>query len=167
MRLDFASRKGFDMDSLTNKVVNKITGVGHKLKQAYNFIVNYEAHLLKFKQHDLGQNDFQKRSSAKQESIKMDAMENVSFNRYLAIKAFDHLKKSYPQIAEFETLLQERARKTGFSAEQIDKKLHALSQTLLTNKQFVAQVKDKLPQLLVKIKDINRQQHERHLGYER
>ena len=165
--LDFASRKGFDVDSLISNVVSHIVGVGHKLKQAYNFIVNYEAQLLKVKQQDLGQNEFQKRTCAKQESIKMDAMENVSFNRFLALKAFDHLKKSYPKIAEFETLLQERARKTGFSAEQIDKKLHALSQTLLTNKQFVAQVKDKLPQLLLKIKDINRQQHERHLGYER
>lgn len=73
----------------------------------------------------------------------------------------------YTQVAEFETLLQERARKTGFSAEQLDKKLYALSQTLVTNKQFVDQVKDKSPQLLVKIKDINRQHQERSLGHQR
>ncbi len=165
--LDFASRKGFDTDSLINKVVNKIAGVGHKLKQTYNFIVNYETHLLKAKQQDINQSDMHNRSYAKQEAINMDAKENVSFDRYLTTKAFDQLKKSYPPVAELENLLQERKRKTGFAGEQLDKKLYAVSQALLINKQFVDQVKGKLPQLLVKIKNIISKQHERFLGHER
>lgn len=42
--LDFAIRAGFNPDKLIGRALNKIAGVGHKIKEKYNYIVNFETY---------------------------------------------------------------------------------------------------------------------------
>ncbi|KTC97876.1 hypothetical protein Lery_1715 [Legionella erythra] len=48
--LDFAMRAGFNPDKLIGKALNHIAEVGHKIKEKYNYIANYEEYLKQ--QHD-------------------------------------------------------------------------------------------------------------------
>jgi Ti-type conjugative transfer relaxase TraA len=43
--LDYATRCGFNPDKLVGRVLNQLVGVGHQIKQRYNFIVHYEDYL--------------------------------------------------------------------------------------------------------------------------
>ena len=45
--LDYATRCGFNPDKLIGRVLNQLAGVGHKIKQHYNFVVHYEDYLVK------------------------------------------------------------------------------------------------------------------------
>lgn len=41
--LDFAIRSGFDPDKLIGRALNHMAGMGHKIKEKFNYVVNYEA----------------------------------------------------------------------------------------------------------------------------
>ena len=43
--LDLAIRHGFESDSLAGRVINHLAGLGQKIKEKYNYIVNYEAYI--------------------------------------------------------------------------------------------------------------------------
>jgi Ti-type conjugative transfer relaxase TraA len=43
--LDFAIRAGFDPDKMVGRALNRIAGVGHQIKNKWNYLVNYEAYL--------------------------------------------------------------------------------------------------------------------------
>ena len=43
--LDFAIRAGFDPDKMVGRALNHIAGFAHKIKEQWNYIVNFEAHL--------------------------------------------------------------------------------------------------------------------------
>ncbi|HAT8967769.1 TPA: Ti-type conjugative transfer relaxase TraA [Legionella pneumophila subsp. pneumophila] len=161
--LDFATRAGFDSDSLIGKAVNHIAGVGHKIKQAYNFIVNYEAYLLKARQQGKLQAIGEARADAKQEALKVDATvpENKAYK--ISEQPFEILKKEFPQIGELETLIKKRQRMTGYFAEKADKQITTMSQQLLTNKTVANQVKNQSPELYQKIQNIYNKQKEKAL----
>ncbi|HHT9700152.1 TPA: Ti-type conjugative transfer relaxase TraA [Legionella pneumophila] len=161
--LDFATRAGFDSDSLIGKAVNHIAGVGHKIKQAYNFIVNYEAYLLKARQQGKLQAIGEARADAKQEALKVDATvpENKAYK--ISEQPFEILKKEFPQIGELETLIKKRQRMTGYFAEKSDKQITTMSQQLLTNKTVANQVKNQSPELYQKIQNIYNKQKEKAL----
>ncbi|HAU0781795.1 TPA: Ti-type conjugative transfer relaxase TraA [Legionella pneumophila] len=161
--LDFATRAGFDSDSLIGKAVNHIAGVGHKIKQAYNFIVNYEAYLLKARQQGKLQAIGEARADAKQEALKVDATvpENKAYK--ISEQPFEILKKEFPEIGELETLIKKRQQMTGYFAEKADKQITTMSQQLLTNKTVANQVKNKNPELYQKIQSIYNKQKEKAL----
>ncbi|HAT8266806.1 TPA: Ti-type conjugative transfer relaxase TraA [Legionella pneumophila subsp. pneumophila] len=165
--LDFATRVGFDSDSLIGKAVNHIAGVGHKIKQAYNFIVNYEAYLLKARQQGKLQAIGEARADAKQEALKVDATvpENKAYK--ISEQPFEILKKEFPQICELETLIKKRQRMTGYFAEKADKQITTMSQQLLTNKTVANQVKNNHPELYQKIQSIYNKQKEKALCHDR
>ncbi|MFO3141582.1 Ti-type conjugative transfer relaxase TraA [Legionella pneumophila serogroup 1] len=151
--LDFATRAGFDSDSLVGRVVKHIVGVGNKIKQAYNFIVNYEAYLLKARQQAQLEDIGQDRTYAQQEALKVDTkvLENKDYK--LSEQSFEILKKNFPQIGELEILIKRRQQMTGYFAEKADKQIMAMSQGLLTNKNVANQVKNQHPELYKKIKN--------------
>ncbi|HAT2149843.1 Ti-type conjugative transfer relaxase TraA [Legionella pneumophila] len=152
--VDFATRAGFDSDSLISRAVNHIVGIGHKIKQAYNFIVNYEAYLLKARQQDKLQDIGEARADAKQEALKVDTKVSENKGYKLADQSFEILKKDFPQIGELETLIKKRQRMTGYFAEKVEKQITTMSGQLLTNKTVANQVKNKHPELYQKIKNI-------------
>ncbi|CZG49250.1 Ti-type conjugative transfer relaxase TraA [Legionella pneumophila] len=165
--LDFASRVGFDSDSLIGKTVNHIVGVGHKVKQAYNFVLNYESYLLKTRQQVQFLDSKQARSNAKQEALKIDKQVHESKEHKLAEESFEILKKDFPQLGELETLIKKRQRMTGYFAEKADKQITTISQQLLTNKTIANQVKNQAPAFYQKIQCIYNKQKENVLFHDR
>ncbi|HHT9885354.1 TPA: Ti-type conjugative transfer relaxase TraA [Legionella pneumophila] len=162
--LDFATRAGFDSDSLISRAVNHIVGVGHKIKQAYNYIVNYEAYLLKARKQGKLQDIGEARADAKKEALKVDA--TVPENKVYKIseQSFETLKKDFPQLGELETLIKKRQRMTGYFAEQADRQITTMSRQLLTNstnKTVANQVKNQHPELYQKIQSIYNKQKEK------
>lgn len=157
--LDFATRSGFDSDSLICRAVNHIVGVGHKIKQAYNFIVNYEANFLKARQEDKLQDMEQARTAAKQDALRADTT--------ISDKSYESLIKDFPQVGEFESLIKKRQRMTGYFAEKADKQITAMSKQLLTNKDFANQAKNQHPQLYQKIQGFYDKQKEKALYHDR
>ncbi|HHT0595026.1 TPA: Ti-type conjugative transfer relaxase TraA [Legionella anisa] len=159
--LDFATRAGFDSDSLISRAVNHIVGVGHEIKQAYNFIVNYEAYLLKARQQDKLQDIGEARADAKQEGLKVDTKVSENKGYKLADQSFEILKKDFPQIGDLETLIKKRQRMTGYFAEKADKQITTMSRQLLTNKVAANQIKNNHPEIYQKIQSIyNKQKHQ-------
>ncbi|HHT9706120.1 Ti-type conjugative transfer relaxase TraA [Legionella pneumophila serogroup 8] len=161
--LDFAIRAGFDSDSLISRALNHIVGVGHKIKQAYNFIVNYEASLLKARHQERFQDIGQAIADAKQEALKVDTKEFESNDCKTSEQSFGILKKDFPQLVELETLIKRRQRMTGYFAEKTDKQIMALTQQLLTNKTFANQVKYQVPEFYQKLQSIDNKQKEKAL----
>ncbi|QEY51395.1 Ti-type conjugative transfer relaxase TraA [Legionella longbeachae] len=161
--LDFATRAGFDSDSLIRKAVNHIAGVGHKIIQAYNFIVNYEAYLLKARHQEQFQDSRQARTYAKQEALKINTQVPETKDYKISDQAFEILKKDFPQLGELETLIKKRQRMTGYFAEKADKQITTMSQQLLTNKTVAHQVKKHHPELYQKIQSIYTKQKDNAL----
>lgn len=164
--LDFATRAGFDSDSLIGKAVNHIVGVGHKIKQAYNFIVNYEAYLLNARHQNKLKDIGQDRIYAKQEALRVDIKVAEIKDYKISEQAFEILKKDFPQLGELETLIKKRQRMTGYFAEKADKQITAMSQQLLTNKTFAQQVKNQHPELYQKIQSAYNKEKEKTLYHE-
>ncbi|HAT8717228.1 TPA: Ti-type conjugative transfer relaxase TraA, partial [Legionella pneumophila] len=137
------------------------------IKQAYNFIVNYEAYLLNAgyqnKLKDIGQD----RIYAKQEALRVDIKVAEIKDYKISDQAFEILKKDFPQIGELETLIKKRQRMTGYFAEKADKQITAMSQQLLTNKTVAQQVKNQHPELYQKIQSIYNKQKEKALFHDR
>ncbi|HAU1275987.1 TPA: Ti-type conjugative transfer relaxase TraA [Legionella pneumophila] len=164
--LDFATRAGFDSDSLISRAVNHIVGVGHKIKQAYNFIVNYEAYLLNARHQNKLKDIGQDRVCAKQEALRVDIKVAEIKDYKISDQPFEILKKDFPQLGELETLIKKRQRMTGYFAEKADKQITAMSQQLLTNKTFAQQVKNQNPELYQKIQSAYNKEKEKTLYHE-
>ncbi|MFJ1267880.1 Ti-type conjugative transfer relaxase TraA [Legionella lytica] len=161
--LDFATRSGLDSDSLIGRAVNHIVGMGHKVKHAYNFIVNYEAYLLKVRQQNKEQALGQDRTYAKQEALRVDANIADGEESKISAQAFEILKKEFPQLGELDTLIKTRQRMTGYFAEKADKKITNISQQLLTNKTNADKIKSQHPALYQKIQSIYNKEKEKAL----
>ncbi len=150
--LDFAIRAGFDSDSLIGKAVNHVVGVGHKIKQAYNFIVNYEAYRLKAKQKEPWLDVHQNRVYAKQEALKTERKGSLNTDYKAHNKSYENLKKDFPQIAEYEVLIKKRKRMSGYFAEKTDKKIQGVIKQIVFNEDICAKLKKIHPDLYVGIK---------------
>lgn len=50
--LDFATRAGFSPDKLIGRVLNRLVGVGHKIKQGLDYVVSIESEIIKQKSQD-------------------------------------------------------------------------------------------------------------------
>lgn len=165
--LDFATRAGFNPDQLIGRVLNHIAGVGHKIKNAFNYVVHYEAYLLKAGQQDQLHSIERARIYAKQETFKVDTKVIESKNYKISDQVLEGLKKDFPQIAEIETLIEKRQQMTGYFAEKVDKQITTISQQLLNNKTFANQVKNKHPEFYLKIQSIYNKQRENAMFHER
>ncbi|HCD9515736.1 TPA: Ti-type conjugative transfer relaxase TraA [Legionella pneumophila] len=164
---DFASRSGFDSDSLIGRAVNHIVGVGHKIKQAYNFIVNYEAYFVNARQQDKLQDIGEARADAKLEALKIDKQVPENKDYKISEQSFESLKKEFPQLGELETLIKKRQQMTGYFAEKADKQITTISQLLLANKTVANQVKNQHPELYQKIQKIYNKQKEKIMYHDR
>ncbi len=164
--LDFVIRAGFDSDSLVGKVVNHIFAITHKVKNAYNFIVNYEAYLLKEKEQNQQQAFSQIRAKTNPE-LRGELNEKIRKDK-MAFKApCEQLKKHFPELGLLEILIKERPRQTGYVAQRADKQITALSQQLLDNKDFNTRIQSQHPNLYNQVKEIHFKQKEKSLFHVR
>ena len=152
--LDYATQAGFDPDTLIGKAVNHIAGVGHKVKQAYNFVVDFETFLLVEKRQEQWQDIQQSRSIAKQKALEADSIASLVKEQKKADKPGSHLKKDMPQIDELVQLIEQRQRLSGYFAEKADKQIKVMSKEILSSKTAIKEFKSRHPELYRKIRNI-------------
>jgi Ti-type conjugative transfer relaxase TraA len=70
--LDFAIRSGFDPDKLIGRALNHMAGMGHKIKEKFNYVVNYEAFIKQRRTQTLEDNKRELRDMAKEASNYLD-----------------------------------------------------------------------------------------------
>jgi len=76
--LDFAIRAGFDSDKMLGRALNHMAGIGHKIKEKWNYVVNFEAYI---KQRDVAyqlEDKQARRVMAKEVADYMDLQSSVS-----------------------------------------------------------------------------------------
>ena len=76
--LDFAIRAGFNPDKLIGKAINHVAEIGHKVKDGFNYIVNYEAYLSNANQKARYQDKTGLRNAAKQSADYLDKQHQVT-----------------------------------------------------------------------------------------
>jgi hypothetical protein len=123
--LNFAIRAGFNPDKLIEKVVNEIVGLGHKIKQGFNFIVNYEARLL-------GSNQM--------------LLERNATNNHGIKSAYDALKEKYPLLAEYDALSNKKTVTTGYFREKQDKFIQDTAKKIIKDAQLIKELKQVFPE---------------------
>lgn len=109
--LDLAIRHGFDSDSLIGKVINHLAGVGHKIKEKYNYLVNYEAYA---RQKMIGQHRDSKlriRGVAKKIADYLDEQSQYSILRKHMMKKADALKVEPSSLDDFKGLYEQSIRR--------------------------------------------------------
>jgi Ti-type conjugative transfer relaxase TraA len=70
--LDFAIRSGFDPDKLIGRALNHMAGMGHKIKDKFNYVVNYEAYIKQRRAQTLNNNKRDLREVAKKAADYLD-----------------------------------------------------------------------------------------------
>lgn len=150
--LDYATRRGFDSDSLIGKVVNHIAGVNHKVKQAYNFIVDYESYLLASQQKERTDSIKNARGRAKFKALQTD----TAYNQELLQNSVQDLNEKHPYIDELTKLMDKRQKLSGYFAEKLDKQIYNISEHILSNRETRALLKANSPSTLEQIISVNK-----------
>ena len=133
--LDFAIRAGFNPDKLVGKVINHLAGIGHKIKDRFNYVVNYEAHLLNTNKKTLGQDQ-----TAQEAATTLDTQHQK--------RAFDAMKIKYPALVEYDELMKKNSYKTGYYREKFDKTIQELTHKLLKDEPLIRQLNRGFPEMV-------------------
>ena len=76
--LNFAIRASFNPDKLIGKAINHLAEIGHKVKEGFNYIVNYEAYLSNANQKARYHDKIGLRNAAKQAADYLDKQHQVT-----------------------------------------------------------------------------------------
>jgi Ti-type conjugative transfer relaxase TraA len=116
--LDLAIRYGFEPDGLIGRAINHLAGVGHRVKEKYNYIVNYEAYA-KAQMVKAHRDSKQKiREVAKKVADYLDAQSEYVVMRDSISKQAEELKVDAASLKEFNALYEQSVVR--------DKKAHAV-----------------------------------------
>lgn len=156
--LDFAIRAGFNPDQLIGCVLNHIAGVGHKIKNAYNYVVHYEAYLVNCHLKGLKESKAQLRANAKLAADRQDSSNDE--RKLMASKqdVYKELQKNYPILAEYQKLLDKRKNLNGYFAEKADKQISACVRKLAKDKSLMNHLNIHLPQIAKKISEVSKRE---------
>ncbi|HDS3853586.1 TPA: Ti-type conjugative transfer relaxase TraA [Legionella pneumophila] len=149
--LDFATRAGFNPDQLIGRAINHIAGVGHKIKHAFNYVVNYEAYLVDCQLRGLQDDKTGLRAKAKLTAEKQDFSNKGITASNLKEDLYKDLQKDHPALAEYQKLIDKRKKLTGYFAEKADKQINAYASELVKNKQLMDNLNSKLTRIAEKI----------------
>ncbi|HAU2169434.1 TPA: Ti-type conjugative transfer relaxase TraA [Legionella pneumophila] len=149
--LDFATRAGFNPDQLIGRAINHIAGVGHKIKHAFNYVVNYEAYLVDCQLRGLQDDNTGLRAKAKLTAEKQDFSSKGITASNLKEDLYKDLQKNHSALVEYQKLLDKRKNLTGYFAEQADKQINAYARELVKDKQLMNNLNSHLPRVAEKI----------------
>jgi len=135
--LDFAIRAGFNPDKLVGKVVNHLAGVGHKIRDGFNYVVNYERYRLHH------QKTSSTHDTAKKTADALDEQYQKTADTVLRIK--------YPNLAKFDELTRQRQYLTGYYREKTDRLLKDVSNSLIFDKKSICGINLINPEIVSKI----------------
>nr|WP_324293579.1 Ti-type conjugative transfer relaxase TraA [Legionella pneumophila] len=154
--LDFATRAGFNPDQLIGRVLNHIAGVGHKIKHAFNYVVNYEAYLVDCQLRDLRDDKTGLRAKAKLIADRQDRATQEITTSNSKGTVYKELQKNHPTLAKYQKLLDKRKNLTGYFAERIDKQINAYARELAKDRQLMNHLQSHLPRVAEKINRVSR-----------
>ncbi|MFO2814174.1 Ti-type conjugative transfer relaxase TraA [Legionella pneumophila serogroup 1] len=149
--LDFATRAGFNPDQLIGRVLNHIAGVGHKIKNAFNYVVHYEAYLVDCQLQGIQEEKANLRAKAKMAADRHDRPTQDLKVSNSKEDAYKELQKNHPALAEYQKLLDKRKNLTGYFAEKVDKQINAYARKLVKNKPLMYTLNSNLPRIAEKI----------------
>ncbi|HCD9574465.1 TPA: Ti-type conjugative transfer relaxase TraA [Legionella pneumophila] len=149
--LDFATRAGFNPDQLIGRVLNHIAGVGHKIKNAFNYVVHYEAYLIDCQLKGRQEEKANLRTKAKMAADRHDRPTQELTVSNLKKDVYRELQKNHPALAEYQKLLDKRKNLTGYFAEKVDKQINAYARELVKNKSLMNTLNSNLPRIAEKI----------------
>ncbi|HFK8790835.1 Ti-type conjugative transfer relaxase TraA [Legionella pneumophila serogroup 1] len=149
--LDFATRAGFNPDQLIGRVLNHIAGVGHKIKNAFNYVVHYEAYLIDCQLQGRQEEKANLRTKAKMAADRHDSPTQELTVNNSKEDVYRELQKNYPALAEYQKLLDKRKNLTGYFAEKVDKQINAYARELVKNKSLMNTLNSNLPRIAQKI----------------
>ena len=102
--LDFAIRSGFDPDRLIGRAINHMAGMGNKIKEKFNYVVNYEAFIKQRRAQTRDDNKRELRSMAKEASNYLD-IQSKGAKLYRALERESREKGvDIESLADFEGL---------------------------------------------------------------
>lgn len=105
--LDFAMRAGFNPDKMIGKALNHIAGVGHKIKEKYNYIANYEEYLKQQQAKEKNLAKQERRLIARQAADYMDEQSDYLKIRQQITKEAKHQNIEIGQHPRFQSLYQQ------------------------------------------------------------
>ncbi|HFF3682649.1 Ti-type conjugative transfer relaxase TraA [Legionella pneumophila] len=149
--LDFATRAGFNPDQLIGRVLNHIAGVGHKIKNVFNYVVHYEAYLVDCQLQGIQEEKANLRAKAKMAADRHDRPTQDLTVSNSKEDAYKELQKNHPALAEYQKLLDKRKNLTGYFAEKVDKQINAYARKLVKNKPLMDTLNSNLPRIAEKI----------------
>lgn len=149
--LDFATRAGFNPDQLIGRVLNHIAGVGHKIKNAFNYVVHYEAYLIDGQLQERQEEKANLRVKAKMAADRHDRPTQELTVNNSKEGVYRELQKNHPALAEYQKLLDKRKNLTGYFAEKVDKQINAYARELVKNKPLMNVLNSNLPRIAQKI----------------
>lgn len=130
--LDFAIRAGFNPDSMMGRVVNHLAGVGHLIKQAFNYVVNYEGYLVgeqcsRLKDYSSISNKARELACLKDKSTK-DPSLGIKMGLDDEVKKYS---EQIPELIHLRQMISERTRQSGYFAEKKDQLIRETANLIL------------------------------------
>ena len=123
--LDYATRTGFNPDKLVGRVLNQLAGVGHTIKQGFNYVVNYEAEIIK------------RRSQGKAKSKNM----NTHLKNGASLSG--NQQKLPHEIIKIQEMIEKRKKLSGYFADRLDKQIFKASAVILNDKKLLKELRQR------------------------
>lgn len=105
--LDLAIRHGFESESLIGRVINHLAGINNKIKEKYNYIVNYEAYARKKAATVQLESKQQVRQVAKKIADYLEEQSQYSKLRKLLTKQSELLNQKPSKLKEFKQVYEQ------------------------------------------------------------
>ena len=156
--LNFASRSGFNPDKLMGKVVNHLAGIGHQIKDCFNYVANYESHLCRGNLKARHPSKTALHQDVNKSTHHQDNQHHKQRN--------DTWKAQFPVLTEYDALVKQRLHLGGYYREKLDKKVQELSQKILTDKKITTELQKMAPQVLTQLKAQASQHLKKELEHE-
>ncbi|HAU1765485.1 TPA: Ti-type conjugative transfer relaxase TraA [Legionella pneumophila] len=144
--LDFATRAGFNPDQLIGRALNQIAGVGHKIKNVYNYVVNYEAYLVDSHLKEIKDSKETMQANAKDNAARLDNTDEIK-SQTNQQNSYKNLLEHYPLLAEYQKLQDKRKHLNGYFAEKLDKQIIFCAKKLSQDKELIHYLTKQFPEV--------------------
>ncbi|MHA3320877.1 Ti-type conjugative transfer relaxase TraA [Legionella pneumophila] len=152
--LDFATRAGFNPDQLIGRALNQIAGVGHKIKNAYDYVVNYEAYIVNCRLKGVEESKEAMHVNARKTAEQLDSVLEFELKNNQQ-ESYKQLLKKYPGLAEYQQLQDKRKYLSGYFAEKLDRKIVIYAHKLVKDKNLVQQLDKQFPKIKAQLEKIS------------
>jgi hypothetical protein len=142
--LNFAIRTGFNPDKLIRNVVNHIAGTGHKIKECFNYMRNYDDYLHSSEQKPRYNENKIFHAAAKEAANCLDT--------HYQNRIHEAIKAEFPLFAQYDSFSKKHPYITGYYREKFDKSKQVIEQQLESDKKFMAKIATASPEVAIQLR---------------